>query len=182
MASTLDTHASPFQAQAVLFSVGDLPAGPHVLEVEATGTRDPASGGAWVWVDAFEAVKRTQQGDPSVALSGAWETNLLDAHSGHSAARSMQPGAKAVLHFTGTAVSWIGYRDPWSGIARVSIDGAARADIDTYAAVPAAQAVVYTLTGLPAGDHTLTLEVTGARHPLSLGEWVWVDAFDTLPE
>jgi hypothetical protein len=40
---------------------------------------------------------------------------------------------------------------------------------------------MYTLSGLPAGQHTLIIEVTGRRHPLSLGTWVWVDAFETLP-
>jgi len=57
-----------------------------------------------------------------------------------------------------------------------------RAEIDTYAAAPASQAVVYTLTGLPSGDHTLAIEAAGRHHPLSLGDWVWVDGFETLPE
>jgi hypothetical protein len=28
----------------------------------------------------------------------------------------------------------------------------------------------------------LTLEATGRRHPLSIGSWIWVDAFETPPE
>ena len=79
-------------------------------------------------------------------------------------------------------MSWIGQRDSVSGIASVLIDGAVRAEIDTYAAAPESQAVVYTLRGLPAGEHVLTLEAAGRRHPLSAGDWIWVDAFETPPE
>ena len=39
-----------------------------------------------------------------------------------------------------------------------------------------------TLGGLPAGEHTLAIEATGRRHPLSLGDWIWVDGFESLPE
>ena len=96
--------------------------------------------------------------------------------------RAVDPGALASFRFSGTAVSWIGYRDAASGVARVSLDDTVRAEIDTYASGLEAQAVVYTLGGLPPGEHTLSIEVTGRRHPLSLGDWVWVDAFETLPE
>jgi hypothetical protein len=96
--------------------------------------------------------------------------------------RTQEAGARAVFHFTGTAVSWIGYRDASSGIARISIDGVVRADLDTFAFAPAAQAIVYTLSALPPGEHTLSVEATGTRHPLSGGDWIWVDAFDTPGE
>jgi hypothetical protein len=78
-------------------------------------------------------------------------------------------------------VSWIGRRTNWSGTAAVYLDGILRAEIDTYALLDEPQALMYTLSGLPAGQHTLVIEVTGRRHPLSLGTWVWVDAFETLP-
>ena len=63
----------------------------------------------------------------------------------------MTPGCQATFTFTGSAVSWIGYRDEWSGIARVSVDGVLRAEIDTYASRIRARSLMYTLTGLLAG-------------------------------
>jgi hypothetical protein len=176
---SVDTYAAPYAAQSVLFSVNELAPGAHALEVEATGTRNPASGGYWIWVDAFDSVVRAEQDAPAVALAGEWEASTLPLHSHGSAQRAMQPGARATFAFSGTAVSWIGYRDPSCGVAAVLVDGALRAEIDTYAAVAAPQAIVYTLTGLPAGDHTLAVEVTGRRHPLALGQWVFVDGFET---
>jgi hypothetical protein len=175
---SVDTYAAPNDAQAAVFAVNALPPGAHVLEVEATGARNVLSGGSWIWVDAFEAIARQEQ--DAASLSGAWATVPLGVYSGGSAARSDEPGARASFPFSGTAVSFIGSRDPASGIARVEIDGVPRAEIDTYAPVPAVQAVVYTLSGLAPGAHTLSLEVTGRRHPLSLGGWVWIDGFEVV--
>ena len=125
---------------------------------------------------------RTEQDDPAASYSGTWYPNLDASNSGNTAALTFEPGARVSFRFSGRAVSWIGHPNNWSGIAAVYLDGTLRAEIDTYAAVDQAQAVIYTLSGLPPGEHTLTVEVTGRRHPLSLGTWVWVDAFETLPE
>jgi hypothetical protein len=180
--SVVDTYATPFQAQAVLFSAADLAPGPHTLDIEATGTRSAASGGAWVWVDAFEVVRRAEQDDPAAVYEGAWSGAVSGTFSRGAAVSAHDAGARASFSFTGTAVSWIGSRDAGSGIARVLVDDVLRAEIDTFAVLPETQAVVYTLTGLAAGPHVLTIEATGRRHPLSLGDAVWVDAFETLPE
>ena len=52
--------------------------------------------------------------------------------------------ARAELAFTGTRVSWIGFRGPQAGKARVFVDGALKTTVDTYAAAEQLQAVLYT--------------------------------------
>jgi hypothetical protein len=89
----------------------------------------------------------------------------------------MDPNSRATLTFTGTAVSWIGYKDQWSGIARVYIDGVLRGTIDTYGASAQAQAAVYSVGGLTKAAHKLAIEVTGTHSPASAGNWIWVDSF-----
>jgi len=179
--SIVDTYASSTQPQTVLFSASDLGAGSHTLSVEATGTRSLLSGGSWVWLDAFDAVLRAEENDPAASYAGTWYPSVDGSSSGQNATLSFEPGARASFRFSGGAVSWIGRRNNWSGIANVYVDVILRAEIDTYAPLEQAQAVMYTLTGLPPGEHVVTVEVTGRRHPLSLGSWVWVDAFETLP-
>lgn len=93
----------------------------------------------------------------------------------------MDASARATLTFTGTSVKWIGYRDQWSGIARVYVDGLLTATIDTYACPSQGQAVLYTATGLASGVHSLAIEVAGSHGAASAGSWVWVDAFDVMP-
>jgi hypothetical protein len=74
-------------------------------------------------------------------------------------------------------VSWIGYRDEWSGIADVLLDGRLRGTVDTFSSPARAQAVVFTIDGLSEGTHRLTIQPTGRRRPASGGAWIWVDAF-----
>jgi hypothetical protein len=53
LAGTVDTFG-PSQSRAPLFAVSGLASGDHTLAVEVTGDRNAASGGAWIWVDAFD--------------------------------------------------------------------------------------------------------------------------------
>ena len=50
--------------------------------------------------------------------------------------------------------------------------------VDTYSASDQAKVVNYTITGLPAGTHTITIEVTGTKGASAQSAWIWVDAFD----
>ena len=208
LAATVDTYSATSRSQTVLYETTVAP-GAHTLRIEVTQTRNAASGGFWIWVDAFDVVPlsgppatptptprvaptvtptplppgvavRIEQSDPRVLLAGEWHHNVKPVHSGGSA--SLSPGAAfARLDFNGTGVRWIGLRDPWSGIARVFIDGTLHSTVDTYSATQQRQTPVFSIAGLPAGAHTIRVEVTGTRNAASGGNWVWVDAFDITP-
>src|SRR6185295_14910189 len=90
----------------------------------------------------------------------------------------MAQNSQAKFAFTGTGVQWIGYRDPWSGIAKVYLDGILKDTIDTYSAVSQAQTALYSAAGLSNASHELIVVPTGTRNAASGGAWVWVDAFD----
>lgn len=75
-------------------------------------------------------------------------------------------------------MSWIGYSDPWSGIAQVYVDGVLKATVDTYSAVEATQKVQYSVSNLTNGPHTLTILATGQQDSAAAQAWVWVNAFD----
>ena len=123
-------------------------------------------------------VVRYEQNNPAVEYTGTWDPNSGAFNSGGSATLAMDAGSQAKFTFTGTGVKWIGYRDQWSGIAQVYVDGVLKATIDTYSANAQAQAAVYSVSGLSNAAHSLTIEVTGQHDSKSSGEWVWVDAFD----
>ena len=120
---------------------------------------------------------RYEENSSAVTLTGTWSVNTLALHSGGRAVLGLEPGARATLTFSGTSVSWIGYRDEWSGIARVYLDGVLKGTVDTYASPAQSQATLYTANGLANGNHTLAVEVTGTRSSASASNWVWVDAF-----
>jgi len=51
--SAVDAYSLIEQPQATGFDIGGLTPGIHSLTIEVTGTHDPSSGGAWIWIDAF---------------------------------------------------------------------------------------------------------------------------------
>jgi hypothetical protein len=82
--------------------------------------------------------------------------------------------------FTGTGVRWLGFLSTNTGIARVSVDGVFKLEVDTYSASPKL-GVVFTSDALTRGAHTLTIEITGRKNPASTDPWVIIDAFDVTP-
>jgi Bacterial Ig domain len=177
---------APTEAHAVVFMATGLAAGRHTLRIDVTGGRNGASTGAAIVVDAVDVRARVEDPDPSVAYTGDWiRENFARAWSGTSpnagsgsAALSRTAGAQATVSFTGTQASWIGLRAPWTGTARVLVDGAFLSEVDTYSATEQIQRVLYTATGLSDGPHTLTIEATGLRNPSSTDSLIVVDAFD----
>ena len=123
-------------------------------------------------------VTRIEDNDPSVAYIGTWSTNSLTIHSGSHAVLSMDANSTATVSFNGTGVTVLGYRDEWSGIARIYLDGTLKGDVDTYATPSLAKVPMYSVSGLPAGTHTVQVVVTGTKNATSGGKWVWIDAFD----
>lgn len=129
------------------------------------------------------ATQRSEENAATLAPAGAW-TPIGSAAvgvtlSGGQAIYSATAGSTATLAFTGTGIAWLGFPCEICGAARVHLDGSSIVTVDTYAAArPAASTVLYTVTGLPSGSHTLVIEVTGTANPASAGANVDVDAFD----
>ena len=184
VAPDIDTYAPAEQIQAEIFTRQGLADTSHTLTIEVTGGQNAASTSNVIVVDAFEVTSsgtRVQETDPSIAYSAGWFMDNRDrAYNGGAAAESNTPGAQATFTFTGTGISWIGVRGPQTGIARVFLDGALAAEIDTYAPTEGIQHTDFTRRGLAAGTHTLTIQVTG-KNPASTNFWVLVDAFDVTP-
>ena len=119
-----------------------------------------------------------EQDNAAVTYTGTWYPNSGAFNSGGSAVMAMDAGSQAKFTFTGTSVNWIGFSDPWSGIAKVYVDGVLKATIDTYAASQQAQVVQYSIGSLSNAQHTLAIVASGQHNSQSGGAWVWVDAFN----
>ena len=126
------------------------------------------------------AAQRYEESDPSVSYSLGWGASQRGwfAWSGGAAAETTLPGAKASFTFTGTSATWIGYRSGRSGIARVYVDGNFLAEVDLFARTDEPRAPIITVKDLAPGEHTLTVEATGLKHPRAVYNIVQVDAFD----
>src|SRR5262249_45020493 len=121
---------------------------------------------------------RVEETSPAVKFTGTWASNAGNNFSGGTAKVASDGSSQASFAFTGTALTWLAYRDPASGIAKIYIDGVLKGSVDTYSPTSLQRSKVYSVTGLPSGSHTITIQVTGTRRAASLGSAVWVDAFD----
>jgi hypothetical protein len=135
--------------------------------------------------NSTETVVRVEDSSPSITYAGSWALgNSAKPWSGGTAALATGgPSAtgdptRATLTFNGTAVRWIGFQGPQTGIARVFLDGSLVATVDTYASAELVGAVLYTTSGLASTSHTLAIESTGTRNAASSDIFVVVDAFD----
>src|SRR5689334_4658380 len=68
-------------------------------------------------------ITRLEEDDPSITYSGSWYKNASTSNSGGSAALTNVRGARAVVTFTGTGISWIAVADAFNGVATVTLDG-----------------------------------------------------------
>jgi hypothetical protein len=194
-AAEVDLYSPTEQSQVPAFSATGLAAGSHTIAVESTGRKhggDQCTGGDCaidyaVFVDAFDVAPsvpppadgtRTEEAAGSVGYTGSWtQGDRSKAWSGGTAATSATSGARAAFSFAGVSVSWVGLRGPQTGIARVYLDGAFQAQIDTFFATEV-QAVLYTASGLAPARHTLSIEATGTRNAVATDSLIVVDAFD----
>jgi hypothetical protein len=190
----IDTYSAVGRYQAPLFDVHGLAAGTHTLSIEVTHERGPHTSGSWVWIDAFvidegaavpggvsAGTGRIEERHAALGYTGRWYHNAGSALSGGTAVLAMDAGSRVTIAFNGTGVAWIGYRDEWSGVANVYLDGEPKTTFDAYLSPARSGQTLYGISGLSSGAHTLTIEATGTRSASARGAWIWVDAFDILP-
>lgn len=189
----IDLFASTEAVQEAVFTSDILPSGSHSLVIEATGAANASATDTIVAVDAFDitssnvpqppppsgTVTRFEETHPAIAYTTGWNPGEASRPwSGGTATYSASIGAKATFTFTGKAVSWLGYRGPFGGVARVLLDGALLAEIDTFAAVEEVPALILAIPDVVAGSHTLAIELTDKKNPSAISTEIAVDAFD----
>jgi len=191
--TTVDCYSASTLYQQAIFSIHSLPPGPHTLSIEVPHIRDSQTGGSWVWINAFDiengsavlngtsaSAGRVEENNPAVSTTGTWASKPSAVFSGGNALLSDQTGSRATLSFNGTSVVWIAFRDQWSGIAKVYLDGALQTTVDLYQPAADAEFPAWRASGLAAGPHTVAIEATGTSNTSSGGVGIWVDAFQVV--
>jgi len=123
----------------------------------------------------------TRSEESAATAIGFWTSYGAETgtFSGGSIVASNVAASTALFSFTGTAVSWIGVKCNVCGVAAVSIDAGTPTTVNT--AGPNAPGgltseSVFSVSGLAASNHTISITVTGMSS--SGGAYVAVDAFD----
>ena len=149
------------------------------MPVKSAGTALLMIVGLTVLVLDGATTVRVDDTNSAITYDGAWQLGNTDRNwSGSTAAVATEELARATLTFTGTGVSWIGFRGPQAGKARVYLDGSRVASVDAYSLGEQLQAVLFSASDLTSGSHTIAVEVTGRKHLLATDNFIVVDAFD----
>lgn len=186
--TTVSLYSSTTKYKQAVWTVTGLAAGPtHKVQIVPLGTKDAASKGVYVGVDAFDIAggnigkapkTRWEQNDSAVGSTGKWTTNVNSVMSSGSYAWSTSTAAWKRLYFTGTGVKWITATNSSYGKAWVYVDQRAPVLVDLYSAALQPRVAVYDSGTLPAGSHAIRIVPAGQKNASSTGTYVGVDAFD----
>ncbi|TDE11146.1 hypothetical protein E1269_09740 [Jiangella asiatica] len=116
-----------------------------------------------------------------ITYSGAWASGAWDGAYGGTRHYSNARGAAAELTFQGTGVALMTQLRPGHGIALVSVDGGPAEEVDTYSATAQERVLAWERSELPAGEHTVRVEVSGDADPAASNAWVVIDAVVVTP-
>jgi len=134
---------------------------------------------AYAEVTAEQVVPvRYEEGDPAVTVEGYW---VYEAHPDASGGKIRVAGSKGDrlrFSFTGRQVKMISAKYWTCGSANVYIDGKLVATVSLYNHDLVFGNLVVNATGLPYGQHVLTVEALGSGNPEADFNFVNVDAFE----
>lgn len=123
---------------------------------------------------------RVQEGSPAIDYSSGWTPASNAQFSGAAVRFATVADSSATYTFSGRSVAWVSTVGAGRGIAEVSIDGGTPVQVDLYATSQTTRKIVFVRNGLTNDEHTITIRVTGDKHPDSVGRRVDIDAFATL--
>jgi hypothetical protein len=153
-----------------------LTSGKHTIVIKVTGTKNAASSGTSVAVDALIVGSTTTQDTAPKVTYDNWRGATSASANGGTYRTDGRANASASLAFTGTGVTWVTAAGPSAGMAGVTIDGVNEGTIDLYAPAMHWQ-TAESYSGLAPGSHTIVMTVLGTRNTASAGTQVVVDAF-----
>mgnify|MGYP000142842884 FL=1 len=99
--------------------------------------------------------------DASLVYSGTWHDDSASTFLDGTARYTLDANASVSFTFTGTAIQWYGQNDTNFGTAKVYIDGILAETVNVNGPM-ISQKLLFSKTGLPAGEHTILVVRTSA--------------------
>lgn len=99
--------------------------------------------------------------DASLIYSGTWHNDSSSTFLNGTARYTSDTNASVSFTFTGTAIQWYGQNDTNFGTAKVYIDGILAETVNVNGPMTS-QKLLFSRTGLPAGEHTILVVCTSA--------------------
>jgi subtilisin family serine protease len=160
------------------FVLEGLSNGTHIITIEATGTKNPASTSNRIQVDGFiVTIPRNQfieESNSLISYAGSWGVDSDTKNTNSRGVYSDTKGNSATFNFTGTGIKILSKSSNSRGIAKVIIDGV-EYTCDQYTPSTYYQNVPLFVSGLSSGSHTVKIEVSGTKNPKSTSSRIHFD-------
>lgn len=176
---TIDMYSATTQYKHITYIKQGLADGAHTIRVVIRSDKNPASAGHYIDLDQFVANPTiVDDFSPSITYTGTWSTTTYDPNryegTGHN---SPNAGASAEITFTGTSFAWIGGIGPNRGKTDIYVDGTLHSTVDAYASGYIFKRMLWGISGLTMGTHTIKLVVRSDKNPLSTNYHTDIDQF-----
>jgi len=135
------------------------------------------AGNTW---NSIQHLNRYEEGSDLIFFKQGWNLFHNVKLSGGTLKYNNQPGKFLSFQFNGRLIRWIASFGPNHGMADVFVDGNLIQSVDLYAPKTKVYVPVFEFSGLSAGTHSLRIEVSSSRNPLSRGSIVTIDALDVV--
>lgn len=114
---------------------------------------------------------------PTITYAGDWVVSKdTSGDSGRNSSTTNDPNGSATFTFQGTGFDIIARKNPWLGIAAVSVDSAPSTTVDLYSKTSQFALTVLSARDLAPGTHTVVISRTGSKNPLSTTRQINLDA------
>jgi len=123
-------------------------------------TDGAANVGSWAYGPSFAATF-TQDASSSITYSSGWVTSTLTTAYGGALHGTAKAGAWAQYTFTGASFSWLAYRGPNRGSAKVYIDGVYVTTVSLYATTYQSRQVAFGRNWSRNATHTVRIVCVG---------------------
>jgi subtilisin len=135
-----------------------LPAGSYLFAVRATN-----AAGSWTsWVKSSPFTLQLRQAEAkATTYAGSWSTKTIAGTLGGRTRLSSQQGATATFAYTGRELAVVGLRKPKRGAAKIYIDGALVAKVDTRSTTTELRKIIFKRSGGTSAKHVLKVKVVG---------------------
>ena len=154
------------EAQQVIYSVSGLTPGSHTLKI----VKDS---GTYMLLDGLDVTRTINDNDAAVDYTGSWydSADRGDGDYDNDVHATTADGDSVTVTFYGSAIKFLTEKYSDEGTIGVSLDGTSEGTVNADATTRSAQQVLYSVSGLTVGRHTLTLTKES-------GTYMLVDRFD----
>jgi hypothetical protein len=188
--ATIDLSSTVVTQRARVWTASGLARRLHSVTVRAIET-SPATEWKSVVVDAFQIAgtaqrtpasgqhQRIEESDRRIRYMGSWTNRArMSAASRGRASTANHGGARAIVAFSGTGISWLAPNQRVGARAQVILDGHSYGYVRlNRAGARGAQRVMWSIGGLSRGRHTLEVRAVAASSAKSK---VVIDVFDVV--